>query len=174
MTQLGILHTIESVNLKAFDEIERLRNRKPKHNTMKKLTTLEQVLRVFRVERTEENIEKLDKIIQEWDDPYLQRFVDRVFDSFDVTPQPGMNGKIMAWIDHDMYEYLQLKVGQSLINQFGDTLTKEKGYAVNIRADLKNVHAPGSVTICRFEHLKDAKAWINDERGEVCEWRYNK
>ncbi len=146
-----------------------------KHNTMKKLTTLESLLKVFRIPRTQDDpeIEKLDSIITEWDGEGLQHLVDSIFDGFevDLVNRKKMNAKIMDWFDQDTYDYLRLKVGQGYINEFGDKLTREKGYAVNIRAELMDVLAPGASTMCRFERLRDAKAWIDGQRKWICTWK---
>jgi len=135
---------------------------------MKKLTILERVLKIIRIPRTEYNpeIEKLDQIIAEWDGQYLQHLIDAIFDGFeiDLSNRKKLNANIMRWIDQDMYDYLRIKVGQSYINEFGDTLTKEKGFSVNIRAEIRNIDAPGSVNTCLFEELRDAKAWIDHRR----------
>lgn len=142
---------------------------------MAKLTTLERILKVLGISRTEYNpeIEKLDQIIAEWDGQYLQHLIDAIFDGFeiDLSNRKKLNASIMHWIDQDMYDYLRMKVGQSYINEFGDTLTKEKGFSVNIRAEIHDSDAPGSVVVCRFERLRDARAWIDAQRGMETDWK---
>jgi hypothetical protein len=142
---------------------------------MKKLTTLEQILKVFRIPRTEDDpeIERLDRVIAEWDDVYMEHLTDAICREFGFSPgtRNKMRDKLLAWMDQDTYNYLRLKVGRGYFNEFGDTLTREKGYAVNIRAELVNLPTPGARAVKRFERLRDAKDWIDEERKRLTYWK---
>jgi hypothetical protein len=149
---------------------------------MKNLTTLEQILKIFRIPRTEDGIEieKLDLVIAHWDGQSVDRLISAIFDVFKYQIFSNLNesdrkriyARFMTWINQDIFDYLRMKVGQTYINEFGDELTREKGYAVNIKASLQE--QPGYFRIARFEKLGDAKAWINVLRKRETNWNLNK
>jgi hypothetical protein len=60
-------------------------------------------------------------------------------------------------------------VDQSYINEYGDTLTKIKWYAVNIKAGYKE--EDGTYRIRHFENLTQAKAWIDGLREQETTWQ---
>lgn len=140
---------------------------------MKDLSVLEQILKLIRIPICEEKteIEQLDRVIREWGGEYIQPLADAIFDEFqiDLKARRKMNPKLLDWIDQDMYDQLRLRVGQYYINEFGDTITKEAGYAVNLKAGYNE--RDGMFRIQSFEQIRDAKNWIDEKRGKATNWK---